>query len=83
MVRSTVYGMKHPPASITMCVLYHYILLQAGRGPSKRGVALQFGPDVTERFCRKNNLGELAWRLEIELHNVGIVDSPLYCMYIK
>ena len=29
---------------------------QCGRSPSKRGVGVQFGPDVTERFIRKNNL---------------------------
>lgn len=27
-----------------------------GRGPSKRGVGLQFGPDVTKRFCEENGL---------------------------
>lgn len=29
---------------------------QNGRGPSKRGVGLQFGPDVTKRFCENNGL---------------------------
>ena len=29
---------------------------EAGRGPSKRGVGMQFGPDVTKRFCEKNGL---------------------------
>ncbi len=29
---------------------------QPGRGPSKRGVGLQFGPDVTKRFCDNNGL---------------------------
>ncbi|KAK9367105.1 Metallo-dependent phosphatase-like protein [Lipomyces kononenkoae] len=29
---------------------------QPGRGPSKRGVGLQFGPDITKRFCEKNGL---------------------------
>ena len=29
---------------------------QNGRGPSKRGVGLQFGPDVTKRFCEANGL---------------------------
>lgn len=30
--------------------------LSYGRGPSKRGVGIQFGPDVTEHFCKYNNL---------------------------
>lgn len=29
---------------------------EPGRGPSKRGVGLQFGPDITKRFCEKNGL---------------------------
>jgi serine/threonine-protein phosphatase 5 len=29
---------------------------EEGRGPSKRGVGMQFGPDVTARFCEKNGL---------------------------
>lgn len=29
---------------------------EPGRGPSKRGVGLQFGPDITERFCERNGL---------------------------
>ena len=28
-----------------------------GRGPSKRGVGLSFGADVTKRFLEDNNLG--------------------------
>lgn len=31
---------------------------QPGRGPSKRGVGLSFGGDVTKRFLHENNLGE-------------------------
>lgn len=30
-----------------------------GRGPSKRGVGLSFGGDVTKRFLQENNLGKL------------------------
>lgn len=30
---------------------------QPGRGPSKRGVGLSFGGDVTKRFLQENNLG--------------------------
>jgi serine/threonine-protein phosphatase 5 len=29
---------------------------EEGRGPSKRGVGMQFGPDITKRFCEKNGL---------------------------
>lgn len=29
---------------------------EPGRGPSKRGVGMQFGPDVTKRFCERNSL---------------------------
>jgi len=29
---------------------------EPGRGPSKRGVGMQFGPDVTKRFCEQNGL---------------------------
>lgn len=29
---------------------------QRGRAPSKRGVGVQFGPDVTENFLAMNNL---------------------------
>ena len=32
--------------------------LQPGRSPSKRGVGIQFGPNVTEDFCRRNGLGK-------------------------
>lgn len=30
-----------------------------GRGPSKRGVGLSFGGDVTKRFLKDNNLGNV------------------------
>lgn len=30
---------------------------QLDRGPSKRGVGLSFGADVTRRFLHENNLG--------------------------
>ena len=29
---------------------------EAGRGMSKRGTSMQFGPDVTEKFCKQNGL---------------------------
>ena len=29
---------------------------EPGRAPSKRGVGIQFGPDVTENFLKRNGL---------------------------
>jgi hypothetical protein len=29
-----------------------------GRGPSKRGIGLSFGPDITKTFLEQNNLGK-------------------------
>ena len=38
-----------------------------GRSPSKRGIGLQFGPDVTKKFCEENNL-----KMIIRSHEVRI-----------
>lgn len=45
-----------------------------GRGPSKRGVGLQFGPDVTKRFCDKNGLDAV-----IRSHEVRMVSGTALC----
>lgn len=37
-----------------------------GRGPSKRGVGLQFGPDVTDAFLKRNNLELLVRSHEVK-----------------
>lgn len=43
-----------------------------GRGPSKRGVGLSFGADVTKRFLQENNLGMfLIWFLHISCSQVS------------
>lgn len=48
---------RQPPEEGLMCELLWSDPQEAiGRGPSKRGVGIQFGPDVTKRFCEKNNL---------------------------
>jgi serine/threonine-protein phosphatase 5 len=40
-----------------MCdILWSDPMPNKGRAPSKRGVGVQFGPDVTENFCRLNKL---------------------------
>ncbi|KAI4165752.1 MAG: hypothetical protein LQ342_000695 [Letrouitia transgressa] len=59
-----------------------------GRGPSKRGVGLQFGPDVTKRFCEANGLNAVIRSHEVRMegyeveHNgrcVTVFSAPKYC----
>lgn len=46
-----------PPEEGLMCeLLWSDPQPWNGYGPSKRGVGIQFGPDITEAFCEYNNL---------------------------
>jgi serine/threonine-protein phosphatase 5 len=38
-----------------------------GRGPSKRGVGLQFGPDITKAFCDANGLDAVIRSHEVRM----------------
>ncbi|KAF5848050.1 hypothetical protein GGP41_009277 [Bipolaris sorokiniana] len=59
-----------------------------GRGPSKRGVGLQFGPDVTKRFCENNGLEAIIRSHEVRMggyeveHDgrcITVFSAPNYC----
>ncbi|KAJ2987205.1 Palmitoyl-protein thioesterase 1, partial [Globomyces sp. JEL0801] len=59
-----------------------------GRSPSKRGVGIQFGPDVTKNFLEKNDLKMIIRSHEVKhegyeiQHNgnlVTIFSAPNYC----
>ena len=59
-----------------------------GRGPSKRGVGLQFGPDVTKRFCEANGLDAVIRSHEVrmegyEVEHDGrcITGKPIFSRY--
>lgn len=48
---------------------------QNGRGFSKRGVGIQFGPDITEQFCASNKLDYIIRSHEVKA--IGIIRSLL------
>lgn len=59
-----------------------------GRGPSKRGVGLQFGPDITKRFCEKNGLEAIIRSHEVRMEGyevehdgrcITVFSAPKYC----
>ncbi|KAJ9622383.1 Palmitoyl-protein thioesterase 1 [Taxawa tesnikishii (nom. ined.)] len=59
-----------------------------GRGPSKRGVGLQFGPDVTKRFCERNGLEAIIRSHEVRMEGyevehdgkcITVFSAPKYC----
>jgi len=61
---------------------------QPGRGPSKRGVGLSFGPDVTKRFIEDNNLDlvirshevkENGYFIEADGKLITVFSAPNYC----
>ncbi|KAL5360354.1 hypothetical protein BJX96DRAFT_165093 [Aspergillus floccosus] len=61
---------------------------EPGRGPSKRGVGLQFGPDVTKRFCEKNGLEAIIRSHEVRMEGyevehdgrcITVFSAPKYC----
>lgn len=48
---------RQPPEEGIMCdLLWSDPQVQNGRSSSKRGVGIQFGPDVTKTFCQQNGL---------------------------
>jgi serine/threonine-protein phosphatase 5 len=58
-----------------------------GRGPSKRGVGLQFGPDITKAFCDANGLDAVIRSHEVRMggyeieHNkrlITVFSAPNY-----
>lgn len=61
---------------------------EPGRGPSKRGVGMQFGPDVTKRFCENNGLEAIIRSHEVRMDGyeeehdgkcITVFSAPKYC----
>lgn len=78
-----------PPEEGLMCeILWSDPQPQLGRGPSKRGVGLSFGGDVTKKFLEENNLDLVVRSHEVkdegyEIDHDGklitVFSAPNYC----
>ncbi|XP_027932388.1 serine/threonine-protein phosphatase 5 isoform X3 [Vigna unguiculata] len=78
-----------PPEEGLMCeVLWSDPQPLPGRGPSKRGVGLSFGPDVTEAFLKENNLDlvvrshevkDEGYEIEHDGKLITVFSAPNYC----
>lgn len=80
---------RQPPDSGIMCeLLWSDPQPQIGRSPSKRGVGVSFGPDVTKKFLEKNNLDYIIRSHEVKndgyevAHDgkcITVFSAPNYC----
>ena len=80
---------REPPDAGLMCdLLWSDPQAQDGRSPSKRGVGLSFGPDVTRAFLERNGLDLVVRSHEVrdngyELEHGGqlctVFSAPNYC----
>jgi len=85
----TVARNREPPDSGLMCdLLWSDPQAQGGRSPSKRGVGLSFGPDVTRSFLATNDLDLVIRSHEVrdngyEVEHGGalitVFSAPNYC----
>ncbi|KAI5953208.1 PPT1 [Candida jiufengensis] len=82
-------GSSQPPKEgIAMELLWTDPQIINGRSPSKRGIGIQFGPDITERFCLNNKIRKILRSHEVRMsgveneHNgrlITIFSAPNYC----
>jgi serine/threonine-protein phosphatase 5 len=63
-----------------------------GRGPSKRGVGLQFGPDITKAFCETNDLEAVirshevrmgGYEVEHDNRLITVFSAPNYWYFVS
>ncbi|KAL6822363.1 Metallo-dependent phosphatase-like protein [Trichoderma camerunense] len=83
------HGQRQPGQSgLMMEMLWTDPQDEPGRGPSKRGVGMQFGPDVTKRFCENNGLEAVIRSHEVRMDGyevqhdgkcITVFSAPRYC----
>jgi serine/threonine-protein phosphatase 5 len=76
MMRKVNRFMEPPDAGIMTDMLWSDPQRAPGRSPSKRGVGIQFGPDVTKRFLDANNLKMLIRSHECKDRGYEVRASP-------
>ncbi|KAK6200462.1 Metallo-dependent phosphatase-like protein [Scheffersomyces amazonensis] len=86
--RFPISGATQPPKEgIAMELLWTDPQTHNGRGPSKRGIGMQFGPDITERFCLTNKIRKVIRSHEVRMggyeieHNgrlITVFSAPNY-----
>lgn len=82
-------GSSQPPREgLAMELLWTDPQPENGRSPSKRGLGIQFGPDITERFCLSNKIRKVLRSHEVRMegyemeHNnrlITVFSAPNYC----
>lgn len=82
-------GSTQPPREgIPMELLWTDPQPEPGRSPSKRGIGMQFGPDITEKFCNDNKIRKVLRSHEVRMggveeeHNgrlITVFSAPNYC----
>ncbi|KAM7201510.1 Serine/threonine-protein phosphatase T [Rhypophila sp. PSN 637] len=75
-------------AGLMMEMLWTDPQKEPGRGPSKRGVGMQFGPDITKKFCERNDLEAVIRSHEVRMDGyeeehdgkcITVFSAPKYC----
>ena len=80
---------RQPPSEGLMCeILWSDPMPYSGKVVSKRGIAIAFGPDITEEFCENNQLDYIIRSHEVKhegyevAHNgkcITVFSAPNYC----
>ncbi|KAI0978051.1 hypothetical protein GJ496_007732 [Pomphorhynchus laevis] len=62
-----------PDTGIITDILWFDPCQEIRRHPSRRGLGLQFGPDVTGKFCKKDKLKYIIRSHEMQLEGVNVM----------
>jgi serine/threonine-protein phosphatase 5 len=87
-IRSINRNMQPPDKGLMCDLMWSDPQWVNGRGESKRGVGIQFGPDITKAFCEKNGLDYVVRSHEVKqegyevMHDgkcITVFSAPNYC----